>query len=287
METGSMVPARPDRLVRIPPQAEAAGPFNEHRQALEDVACSTLHTPSYSAKRRHIYRVQHPELGPLGVKEIRNPAWLRQLWFRHVREHRGIREFRVGSQFQARGGETPSLLGAALEQGPLTLRRIFIFMRWQDSALTLSRHLAETPEAVRPAVLDAVAESLTAAARLGLVHGRHSCENILAVKQQDGTVSYQAIDFAYSRMSPDFDAEGFASDASRVAFRLTVEDDANFDLARALLSAVARTAWSGTASARWEETMVAHFHAACREYGYGDDHSNGDALRNPGGHAQR
>jgi len=278
-----MVPAQPDRLVWLSPQAGAAGLFDERRQALEDIACSALHTPFYSAKRRHIYRVQHPELGPLGVKEIRNPSRLRQLWFRHFREHRGIREFRVGSQFEARGGETPSLLGAALEQGPLTLSRIFIFMNWQDSALTLSRHLAGTTEAMRPAVLDAVAESLTAAARLGLVHGRHSCENILAVKQRDGTVSYQAIDFAYSRMSPDFDADGFASDASRVAFRLIVEDAANLDLSRALLSAVARTAWSGSAIARWEETMVARFDATRCKYGYGDEHLNQDA----GGQATR
>jgi len=109
---------------------------------------------------------------------------------------------------------------------------------------------------------------MTAAARLGLVHGRHGCDTILAITESDGSVSYQPIDFAYSRMLPEFNPDGLASDASRVAFRLTVEDASNLDLALALLAAVARAAWPGDSRARWENTMISRFHETRHRYGY-------------------
>ena len=76
----------------------------------------------YAAHRRSVHRAEDPELGAIAIKELRNPSLPRQLWFGWFAEHPGVREYRVGIAFAARGGRTLTSLGAALERSPLRAR---------------------------------------------------------------------------------------------------------------------------------------------------------------------
>jgi hypothetical protein len=163
--------------------------FDQIRARLEGwLACADA-VPIYKAKRRAIYRADDPALGSLAVKEIRSASWLREVAFRHVLEHPGLREFGTACAFASRGGATPPCLGAALEHDAFRVRRVFLFTGWADGAQTLSaflRGLGREPEA---RVFVDVAESLIRAARLGLVHRRHSAENLLVLERGGRSIS--------------------------------------------------------------------------------------------------
>ena len=63
------------------------------------------------------------------------------------------------------------------------LARVLLFTRWLDGAVTLTRWLAAQPGPPEPRLLASLASQLAAAARLGLVHRRHSSNNLLVVMQ--------------------------------------------------------------------------------------------------------
>lgn len=210
-------PARLERLVWHAPAGLTEQAFSEIQPRLEKLVTEPRGECVYQAKRRAIHRVQDEILGPLAVKEIRSDGCLRSVWFRFAAEHPGLREFRVGSEFQARGGATPAFLGAMLEGGFGRVDRVVIFMHWIEGAVELARHLRDARTQPDRALFERVATRLAEDARLGLVHGRHSTNNLLLVPRDGGEPEIQVIDFAYSSLGVGFDPGGFARDVARVA----------------------------------------------------------------------
>lgn len=208
----------PARLRWLRPPALGAERFEKLRPRLERLA-GEPHPAHYTAKRRALYRVQDAELGSVVIKEIRSAGLGRRLLFRFVREHPALHEFRVGTDFEARGGATPEFFGAAVEPGALGIRRGLLFFRWLDEALDLGEALRRTGPEPEAALLAAVAGALAAHARLGLVHGRHSPGNLLLVPRRDG-FEVLAIDFAYGSLVGGFDEGGWVRDVSRVAHHM-------------------------------------------------------------------
>lgn len=217
MSDQELRPARVERLVWHAPAGLTEQAFSEIRPRLEKLVAQPQGECVYRAKRRAIHRVQDEILGPLAVKEIRSDGWLRGVWFRFAAEHPGLREFRVGSEFQARGGATPAFLGAMLEGGFGHVDRVVIFMHWIEGAVELAQHLRDARTQPDRALFERVATRLAEDARLGLVHGRHSTNNLLLVPRDGGEPEIQAIDFAYSSLGVGFDPDGFARDVARVA----------------------------------------------------------------------
>ena len=64
-----------------------------------------------------------------------------------------------------------------------------------------------------------LAQALIEAARCGLVHGRHSSENILVTAPP----VFHTIDFSHAKIFKTFYATGFLGDLTRVAARLKLE----------------------------------------------------------------
>jgi hypothetical protein len=247
MSDQELRPARVERLVWHAPAGLTEQAFSEIRPRLEKLVTQPRGECVYRAKRRAIHRVQDEILGPLAVKEIRSGGWLRSVWFRFAAEHPGLREFRVGSEFQARGGATPAFLGAMLEGGFGHVDRVVIFMRWIEGAVELSQHLQGARTQPDRALFERVAKRLTDDARLGLVHGRHSTNNLLLVPRDGREPEVQAIDFAYSRLGAGFDPDGFAWDVARVATGMVRRGGVERRNAREFIDIAARTAHSTTA----------------------------------------
>jgi tRNA A-37 threonylcarbamoyl transferase component Bud32 len=248
-------PADPERLVWVAPEGASAAEFAALRPRLEKLVVTPRADEVYTAKRRSIYRSLVPGLGAVGIKELRNPGRLRQLWLRHVREHPALREFRVGARFRALGGRTPPLLAAASEQGVLLLRRVFVFVRWLDGAETLREHLARSGGEPPAELLARLAGDMAAAARLGLVHGRHSADNLLVVRDEGG-LAFEPIDFAYARIADGFEAEGFVADVVRVAATLLLRGDCTREAAGRLFDEIARAGWTGAAEIERVRTLL-------------------------------
>ena len=103
MSDQELKPARLEGLVWYAPAGLTPQEFSEIRPRLQKLMAEPRGECVYEAKRRAIHRVQDEILGPLAVKEVRSGGWLRSLWFRIAAEHPALREFRVGSEFQARG----------------------------------------------------------------------------------------------------------------------------------------------------------------------------------------
>jgi hypothetical protein len=234
-------PAPPERLVWLRPEGAPAHGFEAARARLSAWLARGGLPALYAAKRRALYRADDPALGPLALKEVWSGGRLRALAFRRFAPHPALREFRVGAAFAARGGATPPFLAAALERDALRLRRVFLWLRWMEDATTLGAFLLSQDAEPSGALLDAVAASLVAAARLGLVHGRHSGDNLL-VTRREGRLEIQVIDFAYAELAAGFDAAGFARDAARVAVTLQILGQLSEAGASRLLDAVA-AAW--------------------------------------------
>ena len=211
----TLSPVRPERLRWLEPPAPLRETFADLRARLES-ATRAASEEVYTAHRRSVHRAEVPGLGPIAIKELRNSSPARQLWFGWLAEHPGVREYRVGVAFEARGGRTLANLGAALERNRIGLARVLLFTRWLDGAVTLTRWLAAQPGSPEPRLLASLASQLAAAARLGLVHRRHSSNNLLVVMQHGEPVLY-TIDFPYASLGPDLDLPGLARDVARIA----------------------------------------------------------------------
>jgi len=243
----ALSPADPERLAWLRAEGVADAVFAATRARLAPwLACGGA-IPVYEAKRRALYRVDDATLGPLALKEVRSGGILRALRFRRFGEHPALRELRIGAAFAARGGPTPTPLAAALERDALRLRRVFLCMRWVEGARSLGAHLRGLGREPDARLLAALAEALLAPARLGLVHGRHSGDNLL-VTERAGRLEIGVIDFAHAALGPGFEPEGFARDAGRIAAGLVILGHASPASAARLLDAVA-AAWPDAASA--------------------------------------
>jgi hypothetical protein len=209
-------PARPERLRWLEPAPPLRDAPRDLRARLEGIAARGDAQQVYAARRRSVHRAEDPELGSIAIKELRNPSLPRQLWFGWLVEHPGVHEYRIGIAFAARGGRTLTSLGAAVERGRFGLARVLLFTRWLDGAVTLTHWLAGRSKPPEPALLAALASQIAASARLGLVHRRHSSNNLLVVMQQGEPVLY-TIDFPHATLGEGLDTAGLAADAARIA----------------------------------------------------------------------
>lgn len=180
----------------------------------------------YSVNTRSIYRLDDPEFGAIAVKELRLESYARQIRNRLIRQHRFLCEFKAASAFAARGGITPPMLGAAMECSSVRIFRLFIVMAWIENASSLSDAVRDWDETDLDYKLAELATFLVAAARLGLVHGRHSSENIML----SPPLNFHVIDFSHAQLFQNFNAPGFVRDVARIGARLIIESacDENF-----------------------------------------------------------
>ena len=214
-DPASLLPARPERLRWLEPAPRLPDAPGD-RARLEQIVARGAASEVYTALRRSLHRAEDPQLGSIAIKELRNPSLLRQLWFGWLAEHPGVREYRVGIAFAARGGRTLTSLGAALERNRFGLARVLLFSRWLHGSVTLTRWLAERGDPPEPRLLAALAAQIAAAARLGLVHHRHSSNNLLVVMQHGEPVLY-TIDFPHATLGAALDSAGLAADVARIA----------------------------------------------------------------------
>jgi hypothetical protein len=212
----SLSPARPDRLRWLEPAPPLPEAPRDLRARLEQIAARGDAREVYAARRRSVHRAEDPQLGAIAIKELRNPWPPRQVWFGWLAEHPGVREYRVAVAFAERGGRTLTSLGAAVERGPFGLARVLLFTRWLEGAVTLTRWLAERGQPPQPGLLAALASQIAAGARLGLVHQRHSSNNLLVVMQQGEPILY-TIDFPHATLGAGLDTAGLAADVARIA----------------------------------------------------------------------
>ena len=212
----TLSPARPERLRWLEPPPGLREKPEDLRARLETIATRGATRQVYAAHRRRVYRAEDAELGSIAIKELCNPSLPRQLWFGWFAEHPGIREYRVGVAFAARGGRTLTSLGAAVERSRSGLARVLLFTRWLDGAVTLTNWLAERSQPPEPRLLATLASQIAAAARLGLVHRRHSSNNLLVVMQRGEPVLY-TIDFPHATLGAGLDPAGLAVDVARIA----------------------------------------------------------------------
>ncbi len=215
-DPASLLPARPERLRWLEPAPRLRDAPGDLRTRLEQIAVRGAASEVYLARRRSLHRAEDPQLGSIAIKELRNPTLPRQLWFGWLAEHPGVREYRVGIAFAARGGRTLTSLGAALERSPCGLARVLLFSRWLHGAVTLTHWLAERGDPPERGLLAVLASQIAAGARLGLVHHRHSSNNLLVVMQHGEPLLY-TIDFPHATLGEALDAAGLAVDVARIA----------------------------------------------------------------------
>lgn len=237
------------RFIWLAPAAMSVREFRLVRARLDQLVSIPQTNEVYRAKRRSIFVVDDATLGRVAIKEMRHDGAARRLWFRYPRYRDATREFRIGSAFEALGGQTPSFLGAAIERNVFGLERVLVFIRWLEGVETLTEYLSRLDPPLTDA-FERLADALVAAARLGLVHGRHSSENILVDAHGDRP-SFYSIDFAFSRLGRGLDANGFVRDLGRIAHWLRHEQVLDPTQTETLFECVARRAF-GTASERTE-----------------------------------
>ena len=191
---------------------------------------------------RTIYRLDDAVLGPLAVKELRYPRLLDRARATTVRRHRVLCEFHAAAAFARRGGRTPAMQAAMLEHERGLLTRVLIVMTWIESAVTLTDAFHAWPAADRDARVGALARHLADSAAAGLVHGRHSSENILV--DDEGT--FYTIDFSHAQLFPGYRERGFMQDVARIGARLVLERACSREAARALFAATIAAAPTAT-----------------------------------------
>ena len=233
-----MTPARAGDLRWLEPPGALAATSGEVRARLEAAIASGTSIEVYTVKQRSVYRAEVPGLGTVAIKELRNPSLVRQLWYGRVRAHPAEREYRAGIAFEARGGRTPANLGAALERNALGLARVLVFTRWLEGNVSLTDWLAARRDASSPALLATLAAQIVAAARLGLVHRRHSSNNLLVLEER-GEPRLYTIDFAHATLEAGLNLPGLACDAARIARWLLIEKIWSRDSAERFFEAVA------------------------------------------------
>jgi hypothetical protein len=234
----TLSPARPERLRWLEPPVPVAQLPTDLQPRLEALLAQGGCPEVYAAHRRSVYRTALPGCGEIAIKELRNPWPPRQLWFGWLAEHPGVREYRIGNDFAARGGRTLRALGAALESSPFGLARVFLVTRWLEGAVTLTRWLAERKDPPDTRLLATLAAQITGAARLGLVHHRHSSNNLLVVMERGEPVLY-TIDFPHATLGPGLDRSGLALDTARIARWLLRERIWSRESVQGLFEAVA------------------------------------------------
>jgi len=228
-------------LVWLKPSEMSADEFDRVRSRLSRLNRDSQIREVYRANRRSIFVVDDATLGCVAIKEMRHEGMWRRFWFRYARFGHATREFRVGAAFEALGGRTPGILGAALDRTAFGLRRVLLFIRWLDGVETLTEYLARR-DPPRSDDFERLADALIEAARLGLVHGRHSSDNIL-VDSSGATPVFYTIDFAFSRLRPGFDGDGFVRDLARIAHWLWHEQVLDPRTIDELFECVAARAW--------------------------------------------
>ena len=252
----TMQPAQPTRLRWLAPRRAPAAAFAALRPSLDRLLALAHDDEVYTVNTRSIYRYTDPDLGPVAIKEIRFENQIQRCRAATVRRHRTLCEFRVASGFEARGGKTPKLFGGALELSRFGWSRHFIVSRWLDGAHTLSQAFKHWGDPPPDTLLERLAVELVSAARIGLVHGRHSSENIL-VTDLNGTAEFSVIDFSHAQLRKQFAATGFARDVARIGSRLIHERACDQATVMALFDVVARTAWPEPA--RWRQAIEREF----------------------------
>ena len=125
------------------------------------------------------------------------------------------------------------------------ISRVVIFMDWIPNAHTLTEVVRNWPRAQFVERLPAVAEFLVSCANRGLVHGRHSSENILVSDER----GYQLIDFSHAQIYSKFNARGFIHDAARIGSRLLGEGAASRAAVNSLFEEIAHVAQEPAVSA--------------------------------------
>ena len=234
-----MARAPRERLRWLEPPPHLRDGFAQIRARLEAITVRGGAVRMYAARRRSVFRFDDPELGRLTIKEMVNPSLARQLWYGWFSEHPAVREYRNAVEFEARGGVTPGVLAAVLELGALGgLERVLLFTRWLEGARTLTGWLAGRPGPPAPGLLATLASQLVAAARIGLVHGRHSSENLLVVTRGSEPILY-TIDFPFAHLGSGLDPAGLVRDVARIAHWLLHEKVWPRETVRALFEAVA------------------------------------------------
>lgn len=234
----TLPPARPERLHWLEPPVPLRETFAGVRARLEAAVARGDGEEFYRESRRKLYRAEVPGIGGIAIKELYNSSLVRQFWFEHVEEHSGVREYRAGVEFEARGGVTLTNLGAARERNAIGLARVLIFTRWLEGAVTLTRWLADRSGPPGPALHASLAAQIAAAARLGLVHRRHSSNNLLVVMQRGEPVLH-TIDFPHATFGKGLDLHGLACDVARIARWILHEDIWSRESVHAFFAAVA------------------------------------------------
>ena len=252
---GILEPAEPSRLTWLRPRTMSEAQFSGVRSRLGDLVQRRQSDQVYAHKSRSIYRVEDPELGVVAIKELRYENIKRQIEAAYHKRHRELCEFRVGSGFEARGGKTPSILGAALESGSHGLSRILILRRWIEGAVELQDALKQWSDPPNRRLLRHLGRELVQAAKVGLVHGRHSPRNLLVSAETDPPDIY-VIDFAYSQLLGSFDPRGFARDVARIAARLTKAEAISDQSREVLFDEISAQAWRNPAESEpWRQEL--------------------------------
>lgn len=234
----TLSPARPERLHWLEPPVRLHESFADIRARLEGAVARGEGEEFYRESRRRLYRAEVPGIGGIAIKELYNSSIVRQFWFDHFEEHTGLREYRAGVEFETRGGVTLTNLGAARERNAIGLVRVLIFTRWLEGAVTLTRWLAAQSGSPGPRLYACLAAQVATAARLGLVHRRHSSNNLLVVMQRGEPVLH-TIDFPHATFGKGLDLQGLACDVARIARWILHEQIWSRESVHAFFAAVA------------------------------------------------
>ncbi len=222
------------QLQWLRPRNMEARAFAELRPHLADILTNPNATEVYSVNTRSIYSVNHATLGSIAVKELRFETTLKRYQAATLRRHRVLCEFYAAACFAKRGGSTPKLYCAATEGRRTSVRRVFIIMEWLRNASTLSESIQSWSQDVLQENINELANTLVHAAHCGLVHGRHSSENILV----RAPLKFDVIDFSHAQLFATFHAPGFVHDVARIAARLMIEKACSKETVMTLFRAV-------------------------------------------------
>ena len=94
--------------------------------------------------------------------------------------------------------------------------------------------------------VEALVQALIDAAACGLVHGRHSSENILVTEPLD----FHIIDFSHAQIFEHFQPQGFMLDVARIGARLELEGACSRDALKQLFDCVEQRAPFASVSAK-------------------------------------
>ena len=241
----TMHPPQISQLKWLRPRNMTVDEFTRLRPDLERALGDRRAMEVYKVNTRSIYQLDDKALGPIAIKELRFETPYKRWRAGNLRRHRVLCEFNAGSCFAGRGGATPRFLGAALEYRSPGLNRVFFVLEWLGDAVTLTQAMRDWPAEVRERNLVSLAHALVESAEHGLVHGRHSSENILV----GDPLRYHIIDFSHSQVFDRFHPKGFMRDVGRIGARLISEDACTQDTVVRFFDEVAHALPTGLVSA--------------------------------------